>query len=874
MEQSCSRVISDVDIEQFRRQLSQYEMGTLRILYEYFWNDLKYILEILETRNFLSELSSRSIPMEMDYLQIKKQLGSSAFSEILIRDILDIGQEAVLALWETLFVLQNNCQHPNLIGVMAELTERGDTLVTQINLDAEGHQLYQLRDTQDEHKTHLLKMTETLEEHSAPGLVQQRRSGSISTCYLDLIVVSTQQFRNRTQHEIIETGGRHEHYLRKAQSTLERISPNKLFRWCHRSGCTPHAVMVSGVPGVGKTTLMQKFVYDWVTKKHYQRFSFIFFFKFRELNKYDTISLEDMILKQYPYLESQLHNILHDPEKLLFVFDGLDESVHDIDFHSKNACSDIKQWEKLDVLVVSLVRQRLLKGSSILITSRPTKVASVDIGVFQRVSEIMGFFPKERETYFKQFFNNEQLFSKVWQYVRENDTLYTFCYIPSYCWIICTVLSMWFTQQMNHGHLPPKTVTQLFVSYVANTLTNHSQFLEHLKELMISIGRMAQHGVMNHILSFDARDFQTFQVDISSQLLSSFIIESHTSNYSFLHLTIQEFFSALHHFLNFSETEMESTLNRVKSFEDGRGEMFIRFLCGLSDRTTISLLRSYLSSTTSASQHVITWLKQEIETKWKPETDPCEKMNLLTYLFESRNKQLVCSTIGTHGQLDFSEFHLTPVDCTVLTFILQSCKETEYLNLDRCFIHSEGLERLRGILHTVQILRLSNNDLADGDMQSLHGILAQDTCRIQKLSLRNNSFTSESCALLALILLENKSVTELDLSRNNLAGPDFSNLMISLSNPSCTISHLFLQQIKLTDEYASLLTSLNQNSNLTYLDLSHNYLTDNSAQVIQDLILNSESLKEIRIDVNELSKDNESFLKQLEALRPGLCVCV
>ncbi|XP_069584876.1 NACHT, LRR and PYD domains-containing protein 3-like isoform X2 [Ranitomeya imitator] len=818
MEINISRVISDDDIEQFRRRLLQYEMFTLKILYEYFWNDLTHIVEILDSQNFLSELNSRNVPMERDYLLLEKELGSSAFSEILIRDIMDMGRDAVLALWESLFVLQNNCQNPNLIGVIAEFTERGDTLVAQINLDADGHQLYQLSDTHNTHKKHLLEMTQNLEEHSAPGLAKQTRICSISTCYLDLIVVSTEQFRNRTQHEIIETGGRHEHYLSKAQSTLERISPNRLFRWCHRSRCTPHVVMVSGVPGVGKTTLMQKFVYDWVTKKHYQRFSFIFLFKFRDLNRYDTISLEDMILDQYPYLQTHLQNILKDPEKLLFIFDGLDESVHDINFRSQTVYSNTKQQDRLGVIVVSLVRQRLLNGSSILLTSRPTKLASVDIGVFQRVSEIMGFFPKEREAYFEQFFKDKELSSRVLQYVRQNDTLYTFCYIPSYCWIICTVLSMSFTTQMKDAQQnAPKTVTQLFVSYVANILANHSADTEHPEEIMISIGNMAQHGVMNHILSFDTRDFETFKVDITSKLISSFLIESHMRTFSFLHLTIQEFFSALLHFLNFSDAEMKLALNRVKSFGDGRGEMFIRFLCGLSDGTTRSLLRSFLGSTTSASEYVIRWIKQEIETKWTLETDPSEKMNLITYLFESRNKHLVCSTIGSHGQLDFSEFHLTPVDCTVLAFILQSCKETEYLNLDRCFIQSEGLERITGILHTVQKLRLSNNDLKDSDMRSFYRILAPGACRVQKLRL---------------------------------------------------------QQIKLTDEYAPLLTSLDKNPNLIHLDLSHNYLTDVSAEIIQELILNSQNLKEIRIEVTELSKEREEFLKQLEALKPGLRIYV
>ncbi|XP_075700097.1 NACHT, LRR and PYD domains-containing protein 3-like [Rhinoderma darwinii] len=881
MEKKCSRVVNDDDIQQFRQQLSQYEMCNMRILYEYFRNELEYIVEILDTQNLLSKLMSRNVRIGQDYLLMEKQLGASGFSKCLIQDIMDLGRDAVLALWESLFILQNDYQHPNLIGVLAEFRQAGTTLVSLINLDEEGHQLHQLNETHECHKKHLLEMTKNLEEHNAPKLVQARRSCSISSCYLDLIVVSTQQFRNRSQHELTETGGRHEHYLKQEHSTLERISPNRLFRWCYQSDCIPHAVMVTGVPGVGKTTLMQKFVYDWVTGKHYQRFSFIFFFKFRELNRYGKVSLDEMILGQYNHLKGQLNSILLDPEKLLFIFDGLDESIHNIDFGSGNICCNTKEQVSLDVIVVSLARQCLLKGSSILLTSRPTKLASVDIGIFQRVSEIMGFFPKEREMYFEQFFNDQILSVKAFQYVRENDILYTFCYIPSYCWIICKVLSMCFNAEPKNDDQDilflPKTVTQLFVIYVANILLNHCSDTECPTKLFNSIGKMAQHGVMNHILTFDVKDLDTFHVDATSKLLSSFVIETTQNNittFSFLHLTIQEFFSALLHYLNYSEMDMQSSLHRARSFEDGRGEMFIRFLCGLSDGTTTYLLKPYLSGITSASEQVINWLSQEIAQTWRSGTDPREKMNILTYLFESRNKDLVYSTIGPHGQLDFSEFHLTPVDCTILAFILESCKETDYLNLDRCFIQCIGLERLSGILHTVKELRLSNNDLKDSDVQLIYRVLSPNTCRVEKLSLRINSLTCTSCSELACTLSVNQSLRDLDLSGNNLAGPDFHDLMTTLSRPTCSISHLSLQQIKMTDEHAPLLIPLSQNQNLAHLDLSRNFLSDDSAEHIQDLILSFPNLKEIRIELNEFTKEKEGFLKQLEALKPGLTIVV
>ncbi|XP_044153439.1 NACHT, LRR and PYD domains-containing protein 12-like [Bufo gargarizans] len=880
MEKKCSRVITDDDVQKFRKQLSQYKESSLRILYSYFWNDLKHIMEILDTHDLLRELTSRNVRIERDYLLMKKDLGAPTFSECLIQDIKDLRRKAILALWESLFVLQNKYQHPNLIGLLAEFSQAGseDTLVSLINLDEEGHDLHELKETHECHKKHLLEMTKELEEHNAPGVEQPRQSNNIYSCYLDLIVVSSQQFRKRSQQEITETGGRLEHYLVETHTNLERISPNRLFRWCHHSDCIPHAVMVSGVPGVGKTTLMQKFVYDWVTKKHYQRFSFVFFFKFRELNRYgeDKVSLDKLISEHYPYLWTQLDIILQDPKKLLFIFDGLDESIHNIDFGLPNLCCNPREQVNLGVIVVSLVRQGLLKGSSILLTGRPTQLASIDTCVFQRVSEIMGFLPKEREMYFECFFKNDKLSTRAFQYVRENDALYTFCYIPSYCWIICKVLSMCFEAppQNNQISFLPKTATQLFLSYVANTLINHCTGNECPVELIKSIGKMAQYGIKNHILTFDLKDLESFEVDIKSKSLSSFVIEnnSHSTTYSFLHLTIQEFFSALIHYLD-SEIDMKSTLDRDRSFKDGPSEMFIRFLCGLSDKTNSSPLSSLsLSIKTSTSKQVTSWLSQEIASKWT-EADPREKMNMLTCLFESRHTSLVQDTIGPHSHgLDFSDFHLTPMDCTVLAFILESCGEIEYLNLDRCFIQSEGLERLAAILHTVRELRLSNNDLKDSDMPFISRVLTHEACRVQILSFKDNSLNS--CSELACVLNMNQSLVELDLSRNNLACPDFSHLMAALSSKTCTISRLLLQQIKLTDEYSPFLISLSQNPNLNHLDLSYNFLTDASAEDIQRLILCSQNLTKISIQLNDFTEKRERNLKELESVKPGLSIAV
>ncbi|XP_077320142.1 NACHT, LRR and PYD domains-containing protein 12-like isoform X9 [Lithobates pipiens] len=717
-----------------------------------------------------------------------------------------------------------------------------------------------------------MEKTETLVEHRPPGTTLEPQRFLINERYVDLIVVSTNQFRERPQNEIIQTGVKHEKCLKRTQTGLEHISPNKLFRWNPQSHCVPHAVMVSGVPGIGKTTMMQKFVYDWVTGKHYQRFAFLFFFRFRDLNRLGEVSLEEMILHQYPYLESQIGDILQDPERLLFLFDGLDESIHQIDLGSNSLCTNADRRTHFGEIVVSLVRQSLLKGCSVLITSRPTRLASVDIGVFQRIAEIMGFLHGDRRIFFNHFFGNEELSGKAFHYVQENDTLYTFCYIPSYCWIICTVLSMCFRSQPTITDQLmtslPKTVTQLFVTFVSNILANHSQNKDGghtARELLTSIGRMAEHGVMNHTIVFDDRHLESFSVRNDNHVFSSFMMESGQPpdvDYTFLHLTLQEFFAALVHFINYDPARFKETLAKANTYKDGRAEIFLRFLCGLSDSSTRSMLESHVGKlSTQAAGHVITWIQKKIRKQKSdiPIRGTKYRLNVFDYLYESRNKALISHCIRSN-KVDFSGVPLSPLDCSVLSYILQSCREME-VNLSSCTISSEELRKCIPALHNIKCLRLSSNDLTDSSCphlasgirnnQTLRTLDLSDnnlegphfrdlmealtTSRIEELQLDDNHLTDSSCPHLASGIRNNQTLRTLNLNGNNLEGPHFRDLMEALTT-----------------------------SRIEELRLSSNDLTDSSCPHLASGIRNNQTLRMLNMSVNNL--EGPHFRDLMEAL--------
>ncbi|XP_073495408.1 NACHT, LRR and PYD domains-containing protein 3-like [Phyllobates terribilis] len=850
----------DDEMQEFYRQLCQYEHHALRMIHEYFQDDLLHIVENLSPRLLLGELQSRNTPDVQKYQVLEND--RKTLARELLQDIFSKGREAVIRLWVSLYVLRRSYGSPGLHAVLDELHHKGDTLVEQIQLDEHGYQLSsELKDVQKLHKQHLHEKTKTLVENKSPGCNQREESFPFCTRYVNLIIASTDHFRERSENELIHSGVKHEKYLKKKQIELQRIFPNKLFRWCHRSRVVPHMVMVSGVPGVGKTTLMQKFVYDWVRGDFYQRFSFVFFFQFRELNRLDNVSLETLILHQYPYLAPQLGNILQDPEKLLFIFDGLDESLHTMDFTSRHLCSHPKLPEPCGQIVVSLVRKSLLKGCSVLMTSRPTTLASIDCSVFHRVVEIIGFFPEERRIYFENFFSKSEQAEKAFSYVKQNETLYTFCYLPSYCWIICTVLSRSFqdTSSDQPVSLLPRTVTQLFAIFIANILSNHSLHKSDAQQLLRSIGWMAEHGVMNHQVIFDDRDLDSFHVDKKSKLLSSFLMESDEPvAYSFLHLTVQEFFSALVHYVDYSPEKLQKSLKDARSYSDGRGEMFLRFLCGLSDGSTRSFLAGYLDpQAAQASIDVITWVKDlfmEEQNLKKSEDKKRRLLNTFFYLYETRNKALVWESLKLYTSFDFSYVHMSSLDCTVLAFILKTCTNIEKLNLTRCSLDIEGLERLAPALHNVQSLSLSENNLQDISCIQLASIiknnrslkkldlrnnhlsgphfsdlieaLSSPDCRIEELRLSSNDLPDTACIQLASVIRNNRSLKKLVLSNNRLFGDHFSDLMEALSSPECRIEELELDRNNLPNTSCTQLASgIRNNQSLKTLILYNNHLS-------------------------------------------------
>ncbi|XP_067835528.1 NACHT, LRR and PYD domains-containing protein 3-like isoform X1 [Heptranchias perlo] len=645
--------------------------------------------------------------------------------------------------------------------------------------------------------------------------------------------------------------------------------------------------------------MVQKIVHDWATGKVYPHFQFVFSFRFRDLNAINCrINLRNLILDLYPYFGNILGELWKNPEGLLFTFDGLDEFKDSINFadNRRNTepqymCTDPEDWCEVSDIVYSLLQHKLLPGCSVLVTSRPTALHLLEKAEISVWAEILGFVGEEWKEYFNKFFEDQSVAAAVFNHVEENEILYTMCYNPSYCWILGLSLGPFFTQRERKQQRVPKTITQLYSYYIYNILKNHGREIESPRDVLLKIGEMAFTWVSKKKIVFRNGDLIKYNLQ-PSQFLSGFMMEllerddsAQSVVYTFPHLTIQEFVAALAQFLSPYPGNIRKLLSEAHSKKDGRFEIFLRFVVGLSSSQSARPLEEFLGPFLHQTIcRVIDWVKEMIEGQIRKSGSKTGKRNLLNtlhYLFESQNTALARATVGSVETLTFGDreaectLQLTPIDCAVLSHVIGLCDTIKYLDLEYCSIQCEGFQRLGPGLHKCQVLRLGANKLRDSGVKLLSAALRNPDCKILRLWLWDNGLTASCTEDLSSALSTNRSLTALNVGCNNLGDSGVKLLSAALRNPDCKIQELDISDNRLTDSCAEdLYSALRTNRSLTWLNLRTNSFTDQSVPALRSLILTCRSLEWIQLVENQFSPNGKRHLESLRESRHRLSVVV
>ncbi|EMP40080.1 NACHT, LRR and PYD domains-containing protein 3 [Chelonia mydas] len=527
--------------------------------------------------------------------------------------------------------------------------------------------------------------------------------------YTKLILGKGHHHKKQREHEIIALGWRHAEIMTKHASP---ITVGDLFD-SDEDGQSPHIVVLQGVAGIGKTLTAQKIMLDWANGELYQsRFDYVFYINCRDINFFkEQRSVEDLILKNCPDQNAPAKEILMNPEKLLFIIDGFDELRFSFDQLTSNQCSDPCEKQPVKIILSSLFRKKVLLKSYLIITTRP--VALEELGRClkdERYAEILGFSENEREEYFCKFFGNEEQATKAFSFVKENDMLFTMCFVPLVCWIICKVLK----QQMEEGEdlaQLSNTITGVYMNYLFCLIEGHiSTSNQQVQGNLKGLCSLAADGIWSQKILFEEEDVKKHGLDKPDSLfLNENMFQKGIGKecvYSFIHLSFQEFFAALFYVLEKEETveNSETAIQPVEKLfekcEEPRNHLMltVRFLFGLLNKKRMEEMEKKLSCKISPQikNNLLTWVKEKLSLA----LFNYNKFSYGTTIFyfeyfycfyEIQETEFVQSAMNHFTELNLSDYTFTKMDQIVLQFCIKNCCNLESVDLDTCTFLTEDL---------------------------------------------------------------------------------------------------------------------------------------------------------------------------------------
>ncbi|KAL0151150.1 hypothetical protein M9458_053663 [Cirrhinus mrigala] len=395
------------------------------------------------------------------------------------------------------------------------------------------------------------------------GIKLQENQTLLNRIYTQLYIIERESEGVNEEHEVLQ--------MEKSYRTLQYtpISCNDIFNPLPEPGFEEmrrekkdkiKTVLTKGIAGIGKTVSVQKFILDWTEGKVNQDVDFMFVLPFRELNliKDHQYSLHRLLLDFHPELQD-LDSKIYDECKVVFIFDGLDESR--ISFFSDiQKVSDVTEISSVGVLLSNLMKGDLLPSALIWITTRPATASQIPSKYINCVTEIQGFSDPQKEEYFRKRISDEHQASRIISHIRRARSLHIMCHIPVFCWISSTVLQNILKQDLSAEI--PQTLTEMYIYFLLIQTNmrnqkyeerNPEKLLESNKEVIVKLAELAFNQLMKGNVMFYEEDLRESGIDVIDASVYSEIFREesviyHRKVYSFVHLSFQEFFAALHVF--------------------------------------------------------------------------------------------------------------------------------------------------------------------------------------------------------------------------------------------------------------------------------------------------------------------------------------
>ncbi|XP_059410936.1 NACHT, LRR and PYD domains-containing protein 3-like [Carassius carassius] len=698
-------------------------------------------------------------------------------------------------------------------------------------------------------KTSMKKKYESFFE----GMKLQENETLLNSIYTQLYIIEGEKEGVNEEHEVLQME-------KTARTQLPQDTPiycNDIFKASAEAGSEEKeqikTVLTKGIAGIGKTVSVQKFILDWAEGKANQDVDFMFVLPFRELNliRDHQYSLHRLLMDFHPELQD-LDSQIYEECKVVFIFDGLDESRITLMFSDAQKVCDVTETSSVAVLMSKLMKGELLPSALIWITSRPAAANQIPSEYIHRLTEIQGFNEPQKEEYFRKRISDEHQASRIISHIRRARSLHIMCHIPVFCWISSTVLQKLLEEDLSAEI--PQTLTEMYIHFLLIQINMRKQKYEERdpekllpsnREVIVKLAEVAFKQLMKGNMMFYKEDLNESGIDLTDASVYSGIcteifkqesVIHQRKVYSFIHLSVQEFLAASYVFyfhlhtiaksLNFFALHhlLKGAVDAALKSENGHLDLFLRFLLGISLDSNQRLLQDLLTHTENSSEsisEITLYIKEKI--KYEHELSTERSINLFLCLLEVKDQTLSRDIQEFVKSDKHSERKISPAQCSTITYMLQILeKPLDELDLQKYNTSDEGRIRLlpavincrKALLaccnlsdqhceivsttlqSSISVLReldLSNNDLQDSGVKLLSDGLKSPNCRLERLRLSGCMVTEEGCGYLSSALSSNPlHLRELDLSYNHPGPSGVQLLRDRQEDPNCSLEQLNL----------------------------------------------------------------------------------
>ena len=485
------------------------------------------------------------------------------------------------------------------------------------------------------------------------------------------------------------------------------ITPRDIGRL--EDGSLAKCILVQGAPGVGKTTLAWELCRRWGEGTLFSEYLLVVLLKMRDQSVQNATTLSDLFKHPNPEVQAAVYKDIADRngKSVLILLEGYDELPPELQERS---------------IFSALVEGKELPNATILVTSRTSSSDTVyekcKTTKFQHV-EVVGFTGEQIESYIKSTVTDEKVLEAFRHYLKKYPHIHGLMYIPLNCGIVLDV----FISSSNDEE-PPTTQTELYTVLIKTILCRYlSSDPVHSKRkwrlsgfcdlphdvhlIFLQLCKIAYKGIISNHLIFS--DIPADQETLGLMQSVPELYESKATNavsHNFLHLTLQEYLSAVH-ISTFSQDEFVEAL--VSMFGKKHLAVVLRFLAGL---TKLAPRKGSFSSRTRAL-----FKKSPIQCVKSLQRDALGFIDTMHWLFEAQEKELLSQVLGRNIQdRNLSSKFLSPFDCYALGYCLANSQCKWKLNLKSCSIAEEGMNMFAsngdGSFCGVEVLNLDRNSIA------------------------------------------------------------------------------------------------------------------------------------------------------------------